>query len=107
MRSITEIFRNNEELMDLHPVEELIDYCRELEGELFENKLEKIYDKELILLEIVRDIYNSCRDTEQNNQLNERYPDMYPKVESDDLVSNLKEYIRDSCSKNNIDIWTI
>lgn len=105
MKSIYHIFKGNEHLMDLHPVEELIDYCQELEGKVFETDIEKTYDKELILLEMIRDIYNSCRDTQQNNELNQRYPDLYPKVDSDDLVNNLKNYIGEMCRINNIDIW--
>jgi len=37
MKSINQIFRDNEHLMDLGPVEELIEYCRELEDEVVEN----------------------------------------------------------------------
>ena len=40
MKSISQIFRDNEHLMDLSPVEELIDYCRDLEGEVTQKKIE-------------------------------------------------------------------
>jgi len=106
MRSIYNIFKNNEHLIDLDPVSELIDYVQELEGQVFETNIEKNYSKEIILIEMLRDIYNSCRDTQHNNELNQRYPDLYPKVESDDLVNNLKTYIGDMSRVNNIDIWS-
>jgi len=34
MKSISQIFKGNEHLMDLSPVEELIDYTQELEGQV-------------------------------------------------------------------------
>ena len=38
MKSISQIFQGNEHLMDLSPVEELIEYVQELEGQVFEKK---------------------------------------------------------------------
>ena len=42
MKNISQIFQGNEHLMDLSPVEELIDYTQELEGQLLERKYFKI-----------------------------------------------------------------
>ena len=38
MKSISQIFKGNEHLMDLQPVEELIEYTQELEGQVLEKK---------------------------------------------------------------------
>ena len=102
MKSISQIFRDNEHLMDLEPVEELIDYTRELEEIVLQREIEDSYDKEHILRSMLLDILTSCRDMEETNQLAERYPDMYEKCDSESLVKNLKIYIMDMNSKNNL-----
>jgi len=95
MRSIYEIFKSNEHLMDLSPVEELIEYTRELEGMVLENKMEESYDKEHIYISMLQDILTSCLEMEENNLLHERWPDIYKKTDAEDLVKNLKDYIID------------
>jgi hypothetical protein len=104
MKSVNQIFRGNEHLMDLGPVEELIDYTRELEEIVLERKIEDSYDKEHMLRSMLLDILTSCRDMEETNQLSERYPDMYEKSDAESLVKNLKTYILDMNYKNNLGI---
>ena len=102
MKQIRQIFKNNPSLMDEPEVQELIEYCQDLEGELFDKNNEVKYDKELILLEMIRDIYKSCKDKLEYDQLTERYPDLYPKIENDDIINNLKKFIQDMFIENNI-----
>ena len=104
MRSIGQIFKNNEHLMDLDPVGELIDYCQELEGELMERKIEDNYDKEHILNGMLKDILVSCNELEESKLLAERYPDLYKKIDAETLVQNLKNYILDMNRVNNLNI---
>lgn len=104
MKSIHQIFLGNEHLMDLGPVEELIDYCQELEGQVMENVIDKQYDKELILLGMVRDIYDSCDGIEEQEMLNQRYPNDFPEVNYKDIVVNLKKYIQKMVSENKLNI---
>lgn len=104
MRSISQIFKGNEHLMDLSPVEELIEYTQELEGQVFEKKIQDNYDKEHMLKSMLQDILNSCRDMEETNELSERYPGMYEKSDAESLVKNLKMYILDMNYKNNLGI---
>ena len=104
MKSIHQIFRGNEHLMDLGPVEELIDYCRELEGQVMENVIDEQYDKELILLGMIRDIYDSCDGIEEQEMLHERYPNDFPEVNYKDIVVNLKNYIQKMVSENKLSI---
>ena len=40
MKSINQIFKGNKHLMDLDPVQELIEYTQELEGQVLERKVE-------------------------------------------------------------------
>jgi len=104
MKNIRQIFKNNEHLMDLTPVEELIDYTQELEGQILERKVEDNYDKEHMLKSMLQDILNSCRDMEETNKLAERYPGMYEKSDAESLVKNLKDYILDMSFMNNLSL---
>lgn len=102
MKSISQIFQGNEHLMDLYPVEELIDYCRDLEGQVLERKIEDTYDKEQMLRTMLSDILSSCEEYEQNKILEERYPELYKKVDADNLVKNLMNYISTMNAKNDL-----
>jgi hypothetical protein len=104
MRSISQIFKGNEHLMDLSPVEELIEYTQELEGQVFEKKIQDNYDKEHMLRSMLQDILQSCSDMEETNLLAKRYPGMYEKSDAESLVKNLKMYIMDMNYKNNLGI---
>jgi hypothetical protein len=88
--------------MDLDPVQELIEYTQELEGQVLEKKVEDNYDKEHMLKSMLQDILISCRDMEDTNQLADRYPGMYEKSDAESLVKNLKTYILDMNYKNNL-----
>ena len=90
--------------MDLSPVEELIGYTQELEGQVLERKVEDNYHKEHMLKSMLQDILSSCRDMEDTNQLADRYPGMYEKSDAESLVKNLKTYILDMNYKNKLDI---
>ena len=92
MKNIRQIFRGNEHLMDLGPVEELIDYCVELEGQVVENKIEDTYSKEEIYHQILKDIYESCSKTLEDDQLSERFKET-PRVDFKKAVINLKKYM--------------
>mgnify|MGYP003340854690 FL=1 len=102
MKNINQIFKGNEHLMDLSPVEELIDYTQELEGMVFDNDLQEVNNKEEIYKSIIQDILTSCRDMEETNQLAERYPGMYQKSDAESLVKNLKMYILDMNRTNKL-----
>jgi signal recognition particle GTPase len=102
MKSVRQIFKGNEHLTGFGPVEELIEYCQELEGQVLERKVEDNYDKEHMLKSMLQDILTSCRDMEETNQLAERYPGMYEKSDAESLVKNLKNYITEMNYKNNL-----
>jgi len=91
MKSVSQIFQGNEHLMDLYPVEELIDYVQELEGRIFESDM--VDNKEQIFKSILQDILNSCQEFEENKILEERYPELYKKIDAETLVKNLLNYI--------------
>jgi hypothetical protein len=88
--------------MDLGPVEELIEYTQELEGQVMETKVNESYDKEHVLKSMLFDILLSCQEYEENKLLQERYPDQYEKIDSDNLVKSLMGYIVEMNVKNNL-----
>lgn len=102
MKSINQIFKGNEHLMDLSPVEDLIDYCRYLEEKVIENNLED--NKEHIYKSIVQDILTGCNELEESKILEERYPGLYKKMDAEDLIVNLKNYILEINRINNLDL---
>lgn len=100
MFSIYQIFKGNEHLMDLPPIEKLIEYTQELEGKIFENDM--VENKENIYKSILQDILNSCQEFEENKILEERYPELYKKVDSETLVKNLLNYILEMNRTSNL-----
>ena len=102
MINIKQLFRRNPGLLDKSEVKELIIYIQELEGEIFEKKIEDNYDKEHMLKSMLSDILTSCREYEENKLLQDRYPELYEKVDADSLVKNLMDYILTMNTKNDL-----
>ena len=72
MKNIKQLFRRNPGLLDKPEVKELIIYIQELEGEIFEKKIEDNYDKEHMLKSMLSDILTSCREYEENKLLQDK-----------------------------------
>ena len=92
MKNINQIFKNNTHLMDEPEVIELIEYCQELEGKFMEVEINKQYDKEDILINVIRDIKESCEQTINDNKESIRFNEI-PRVDFEKSVVNLKKYI--------------
>jgi hypothetical protein len=92
MKNVNQISKGNEHLMDLAPIEELIDYCVELEGQVLEKKIDDTYSKEEIYLQILKDIYDSCINTLTDEELAQRFEEL-PKTDFKQSVINLKKYM--------------
>ena len=102
MININKLFRRNPGLLDKSEVKQLIIYIQELEGEIFEKKIEDNYNKEHMLKSMLSDILSSCREYEENKLLQDRYPELYEKVDADSLVRNLMDYIISMNAKNDL-----
>ena len=102
MININKLFRRNPGLLDKSEVKELIVYIQDLEGEVFEKKIEDTHDKEHMLKSMLSDILSSCKEYEENKLLQDRYPELYEKVDADSLVKNLMDYIITMNTKNNL-----
>jgi hypothetical protein len=92
MKNVNQIFKNNKHLIEHPEVQELIDYCRELEGKVMEVEINKQYDKEDILINVIRDIKESCEQTINDNEESIRFNEI-PRVDFEKSVVNLKKYI--------------
>ena len=92
MKNVNQIFKNNKHLIEHPEVQELIDYCRELEGKFMEAEINKQYDKEDILINVIRDIKESCEQTINDNEESIRFNET-PRVDFEKSVVNLKKYI--------------
>ena len=66
MKNINQLFQSNKKLLYEVEVQELVEYCRELEGKVFERQTQDTYNKEHILRTIVSDILSSCNEYEEN-----------------------------------------
>ena len=102
MKNIKQLFRGNLDLLEKPEVQELIEYTQELEGQVMERKVEDSYDKEHMLKLMLSDILTSCREYEENKILEDRYPELYEKVDADSLVKNLMDYIISMNAKNDL-----
>jgi len=96
MKSINQIFQNNQKLLNYDEVQELISYCEELEDEIVENKNEKSNSKEELLSELAKEIYHSIDSLSEDEKNYEKYHDRYPEFEKpdyEDALKNLKIYL--------------
>jgi len=102
MRSINQIFKGNEHLMDLEPVDSLIDYCMELEDEVVENKQKS--DQTIILKQLISEINKSCFELLEDDKKSERWSNDFEKIDFKESIVNLREYIIKYCLDNKINL---
>ena len=100
MRSINQIFKGNEHLMDLEPVDSLIDYCKDLEDEVVENKQKS--DQTIILKQLISEISKSCFELLEDDKKSERWSNDFEKIDFKVSIVNLREYILKYCLDNKI-----
>lgn len=91
MRNIKQIFINNRYLLNEPEVEELIEYCRELEDEIIELKQDDTSLNETILKEMIHEIKNGCDEILNSND-----------IDYNQAIQNLRNYILTNIEENNI-----
>lgn len=101
MKSINNIFKNNKDLLDIPEVNELVEYTREIEGELINNKFDNNYNKEDILLMMIGDIKNGILQTLKDDEESIRFNEI-PRVDFKESIINLRSYIDKMCEEYNI-----
>jgi hypothetical protein len=101
MKSISQIFKHNRELMDEPEVQELIEYCRELEGQVMDRKIDDNYDKEHVILGMLKDILTGIDETLKEDEESVRFNEI-PRVDFKFSLINVRKYIREMCYLNRI-----
>lgn len=91
MRNKLEIFKKAQELLDEPEVQELLDYCEQIEDELVDLKFDKEKSKEVI---------KGCNAIEKEQMEHERFGYEAPNYQA--TISNLKRYILGQCRDNKI-----
>ena len=99
MKRTRDFFKCKPELLDEPAVLDLIDYCQELEGELLEKKRTEKYSKEDILLHFIKELHESCKSLEEQEEESKRFKEV-PPVNFQESVTNLKIYIEKFCEDN-------
>lgn len=100
MKNKLEIFKNTQYLLDEPEVQALLEYCDRLEDELVEFKFEKAKNKELILLDMIKEVLKGCNELEKQQKEHERFG--YEQPDYQETIFNLKSYIQDICRINKI-----
>jgi hypothetical protein len=100
MKSIREIFKNKDYLLDEPEVEKLLDYCEQLQDEIVEFKFEKEKNKELVMLDMIREVIKGCNAIQNEQAEHERFGYEAPNYQ--ETINNLKSYILERCRDERI-----
>lgn len=100
MKNKLEIFKNAKDLLDEPEVQELLEYCEGLEDQIVDFKFEKDKNKELILLDMIKEVVKGCNALEKEQMEHERFGYEAPNYQ--ETITNLKHYIIEICRDNQI-----
>jgi len=100
MKSTREIFKTNPSLLDEPEVAQLLDYCEQLQDEIVEFKFQKTNNKELAMLDMLKEVIKGCNAIEKEQMEHERFGFEAPDYQS--TISNLKRYILKRCEDEKI-----
>ena len=100
MKSIREIFKNNPSVLDEPEVAQLLEYCEQLQDEIVEFKFQKTNNKELAMLDMLKEVIKGCDAIEKEQAEHERFG--YDAPNYQETISNLKRYILGRCRDEKI-----
>ena len=100
MKSIKEIFKNKPQLLEEPEVLLLIEYCEQLQDEIVEMKFQKEKNKELAMLDMIKEVLKGCNAIQQEHAEHLRFG--YPAPDYPETISNLKNYILERCRDEKI-----
>lgn len=86
--------------MDEPEVEELINYCENLEDDVVELNYQLNNNKEKVLKEMVNDILKSCNAIQKEQEEHLRFG--YPPANFEKAIEHLKSYILNRCEYHKI-----
>lgn len=100
MKSINQIFQNDKKLLSNPAVQELVEYCYELENDFISNKQSSAFTYEVKLAELTRDIYSSIVETLKDDDEAKRFGEL-TRVDYEESLRNLKKYLKKFSIDNN------
>jgi len=100
MKSTKEIFKTNPALLKEPEVAKLLEYCEELQDEIVEFKFQKTNNKELAMLDMLKEVIKGCNAIEKEQMEHERFGFEAPDYQ--EIISNLKRYILRRCEDEKI-----
>ena len=100
MKSIRELFKNNPSLLDEPEVAQLLEYCEQLQDEIVEFKFQKTNNKELAMLDMIKEVIKGCYAIEKEQAEHDRFG--YDAPNYQETISNLKRYILGRCREEKI-----
>ena len=95
MKNIRQLFRDKEYLLNEPKVEKLIEYCEEMQDEIVEYKFEKTNNKELAMLDMIKEVVKGCEAVQKEQYEHERFG--YDPPDYENTIKNLKSYIVRRC----------
>lgn len=100
MKNKKELFKNAPELLEEEAVQQLLSYCTQLEDELIDLRFEKNKNKELVLLDMIKEVLKGCAALEKQQLEHERFGYNAPNYQ--ETITNLKTYILEICKINKV-----
>lgn len=100
MKSIREIFKTNPSLLDEPEVAQLLEYCEQLQDEIVEFKFQKTNNKELAMLDMLKEVIKGCNAIQKEQMEHERFGFEAPAYQ--ETISNLQHYILKRCQDEKI-----
>jgi hypothetical protein len=100
LKSTREIFKTNPSLLDKPEVAQLLEYCEQLQDEIVEFKFQKTNNKELAMLDMLKEVIKGCNAIEKEQAENERFGFEAPAYQ--ETIANLKRYILKRCQDEKI-----
>lgn len=100
MKSINQIFKGNEHLMDLNPIAELINYTQQLENNIIENN--QAIDQTVKLKQLIKEINDDTKKILEDSELSKRWPQEFQSVDFESAIRNLLVYIVKYCKDERI-----
>ena len=100
MKKPRELFKNKSHLLEETEVEQLLEYCEKLQDEMVDLKFQQKESKQLIMLDMLKEIVKACEETEKQQRESIRFGLEPPDFE--ESISNLKRFLIVRCRENGI-----
>ncbi|KVV13450.1 hypothetical protein AP058_02814 [Flavobacterium sp. TAB 87] len=100
MKNPRELFKNKPHLLEEKEVEDLLDYCIKLQDELIDLKFDQKESKQLIMLDMLKEVVKACESAEKQQKEFIRFG-LEPS-DFEESISNLKRFLTLRCRENGI-----